>query len=132
LEKEGAIICFWRSDDRGLPSNGGGKIAPAAPGIVHTAPGPLNLCNAGTLHATLMPPKWKGERWWVVALTGEVVGDQEKYGCLSREIIGEAFMTVSHQRARLGMPARHIVILTSQVALVLAAGLVFLAVLVGR
>ena len=57
---------------------------------VHTATGPLNLCNRGTLHATLMPPKWKGERWWIVALTGEVVGDEEKYGALSREIIGEA------------------------------------------
>jgi hypothetical protein len=58
--------------------------------VVHTAPGPLNLCNAGTLHATLLPPKWKGERWWVVAMIGEVVGDEEKYGALKREIIGEA------------------------------------------
>jgi hypothetical protein len=37
----------------------------------------------------LIPPKWKGERWWIVALIGEVVGGDEKYGALEREIIGE-------------------------------------------
>jgi hypothetical protein len=37
-----------------------------------------------------LPTKWNGERWWIVALTGEVVGDEEKYGALSREILGEA------------------------------------------
>ena len=84
-----AKIAFWRSTNSGLASNGGGKIEVAAPGVIHTAPGPLNLCNKGTLHATLIPPKWKGERWWVVALYGEVIGDDEKYGCLKREIIGE-------------------------------------------
>jgi hypothetical protein len=89
-EKAKLKIAFWRSTEKGLPSNGGGKIEAAEPGVIHTAPGPLNLCNAGTLHATLIPPKWKGERWWVVALHGEVVGDDEKYGCLKREIIGEA------------------------------------------
>ena len=86
----GAKIAFWRSSEKGLPSNGGVKIEPAAPGIIHTAPGPLNLCHGGTLHATLIPPKWEGERWWIVALHGEVVGDEEKYGCLKREILGEA------------------------------------------
>jgi len=90
LRKTGATIAFWRSDEKGQPSNGGKKIEQAAPGVIHIAPGPLNLCNAGTLHATLLPPKWRGERWWIVALTGDVVGDEEKYGALSREIIGEA------------------------------------------
>ena len=85
----GAKLAFWRSTENGLPSNGGERIEQAAPGIIHTASGPLNLCNAGTLHATLIPPRWKGERWWIVALHGEVVGDDEKYGCLNREIIGE-------------------------------------------
>ena len=89
-KKAKAKIAFWRSDKEGQPSNNGGKIEAAAPGIIHTAPGPINLCNKGTLHATLIPPKWKGERWWVVALHGEVVGNDEKYGCLKREIIGEA------------------------------------------
>ena len=90
LRKARAKIAFWRSEANGQPSNGGKKIEAAAPGVIHTAPGPLNLCNAGTLHATLLPPKWKGERWWVVALHGEIIGDEEKYGCLKREIIAEA------------------------------------------
>jgi hypothetical protein len=90
LRREGATIAFWRSDKNGQSSNGGKKIEPAARGVVHTAPGPLNLCAAGTLHATLLPPKWQGERWWIVALIGEVVGDDDKYGALRREIIGEA------------------------------------------
>ena len=90
LYSAGLTIAYWRSLSSGQPSNGGGLIEPAAPGVVHIAPGPLNLCNAGTLHATLLPPKWKGERWWIVALHGEVVGDEEKYGCLKREILGEA------------------------------------------
>ena len=89
LRKLGATIAYWRSDSNGQPSNGGKRIDVAAPGVIHTAPGPLNLCAAGTLHATLIPPKWKGERWWIVALTGEVIGNEEKYGTLSREIIGE-------------------------------------------
>ena len=89
LRKLGVQIAFWRSDNKGQPANNGGKIEAAAPGVIHSALGPLNLCAAGTLHATLLPPKWKGERWWVVALHGEVVGDEEKYGCLKREIIGE-------------------------------------------
>ncbi len=90
LVAEGAKLAFWRSNARGLPSNGGGKIEPAAAGVVHTAPGPLQTCHEGTLHATLLPPKWKGGRWWIVAMIGDVVGDEEKYGCLKREIIGEA------------------------------------------
>ena len=72
-----------------MPSNGGKKIEAAAAGVVHTAPGPLNLCHGGTLHATHLPPKWQGDRWWIVAMIGEVVGDDEKIGSLKREIIGE-------------------------------------------
>jgi hypothetical protein len=89
LRREKATIAFWLSDKDGHAANGGKKIAPAAPGIVHTAPGPLNLCNAGTLHATVIPPKWKGERWWIVALIGETKIDDDKIGALRREIIGE-------------------------------------------
>jgi hypothetical protein len=86
----GLQLAFWRSDKNGQPANRGGPIEAAAPGVVHTTSGPLNLCNPGTLHATLLPPKWQGERCWIVALHGEVVGDEEKYGCLKREILGEA------------------------------------------
>jgi hypothetical protein len=85
-----STIAFWRSDENGMPANGGQTIKPASPGVVHTAQGPLTLCAAGTLHATLTPIKWVGDRWWIVALVGEVIGDDEKLGCLHREIIGEA------------------------------------------
>ena len=90
LRSKGATIAFWRSNAEGLPANGGKSIEPAAPGVVHTAPGPLSLCSPGTLHATLLPPQWKGERWWIVALTGKVVHDGDKFGALRREILGEA------------------------------------------
>jgi len=89
LRAAGAKIAFWRSDTKGHSANGGKRLEPAAPGVVHTETGPLNLCKSGTLHATLIPPKWQGERWWVVALIGEVKGNDEKYGALKREIIGE-------------------------------------------
>jgi hypothetical protein len=89
LKRQGVKIAFWRSNGKGQAANGGGRIEPAAPGVIHTSPGPLQTCDEGTLHATLVPPRWKGDRWWIVALHGEVVGDDEKFGCLKREIIGE-------------------------------------------
>jgi len=89
LKKSGAKIAFWRSNSRGRACNGGNNVA-VAPGTIETAPGPLRLCKNGSLHATLLPPEWKGERWWIVALIGEVVGDDGKYAALKREIIGEA------------------------------------------
>ena len=88
LEHFGAKIAYWCSDASGRPANGG-HADPVKVGDVQTEQGPLNLCKKGTLHATLIPPVWKGERWWIVALNGEVVGDDEKYGALEREIIGE-------------------------------------------
>jgi hypothetical protein len=50
----------------------------------------LRICQRGTLHATVVPPKWKGERWWIVAMIGEVAWDDDKCGALTREILGEA------------------------------------------
>jgi hypothetical protein len=88
-ETEASVLAFWKSHKDGTPSNGGGAIAPASAGMVHISRGPLRLCKNGTLHATMNPDKWNGERVWVVALFGETVGDQEKYGALHREIIGE-------------------------------------------
>lgn len=87
----GAVLAFWRSDANGQPANNGRKIEAAAPGVMHTSAGPLNLCQVGTLHATFIPPKWKGERWWIVAMHGEVQedGDDNKIGALKREILGE-------------------------------------------
>jgi len=88
LQRTKAKIVYWRSDADGRPSNGG-RADPVKAGDIQKESGPLNLCNKGTLHGTLLPSKWKGERWWIVALKGEVVGDDEKYGALEREIIGE-------------------------------------------
>jgi len=89
LKKAGAKICYWRSNPDGTPANGG-RAAPVKVGDVQKEAGPLTLCSRGTLHATLIPPKWNGDRWWIVAIKGEVVGDDEKYGALEREILGEA------------------------------------------
>ena len=89
LRDLGATIAFWRSDAQGRAANGG-RNDPVKPGTVEKTKGPLELCRAGTLHATLIPPKWEGERWWIVALLGEVVSDGDKFGALHREIIGEA------------------------------------------
>ena len=85
-------IAFWRSTQSGAPANGGFEIEPAAPGVIHTARGPLQLCQSGTLHATFVPTKWKGDRWWIVAMHGEVAADDgdDKIGALRREILGEA------------------------------------------
>jgi hypothetical protein len=89
LESAGALIAFWRSDAGGAPANGG-RCAPVAPGVVHREQGPLrDECGPGQLHATLIPTKWRGARWWIVALIGERRGDDEKYWALEREVIGE-------------------------------------------
>ena len=84
-----SAIAFWKSDKKGLPCNNGTELEPAAPGITHNSYGPLNLCNMGTLHATMNPDKWKGERLWVVALFGNVKREDDKFGALEREIMGE-------------------------------------------
>jgi len=80
---------FWWSDEAGQPCNNGRPMQVAAPGVVHESPGPLVLCQPGTLHSTLRPTAWKGQRLWIVKLHGEVVGDEEKFGCLKREIVCE-------------------------------------------
>ena len=89
LQTLGAKIAFWRSNKDGTPANGG-RSPPVKAGDVQTVKGPLEICTTRALHATLIPPKWHGERVWVVALIGEVVGDDEKYAALTREILGEA------------------------------------------
>ena len=87
----GATIAFWRSNAKGQPANNGRRMEAAVPGVVHTSSGPLVLCQAGTLHATFIPPKWQGERWWIVAMHGEIADDgDDKIGALKREILGEA------------------------------------------
>jgi hypothetical protein len=87
--KRGATeIAFWKSDANGRPSNGGSGSAVHV-GLVQEIAGPLKLCGAGALHATLDPTKWEGDRLWVVALYGEVQHQDDKCGALKREILAE-------------------------------------------
>ena len=87
-EERDGVIALWRSRTDGRPANGG-DLPPVKPGDVHETKGPLNLCHNGTLHATFHPNKWKGERWWVVAMHGEIAIGADKLGALKREIIAE-------------------------------------------
>ncbi|MFT4115446.1 hypothetical protein [Bradyrhizobium sp.] len=84
----GATIAFWRSDKNGRACNGGSN-RPVEAGTVEEIAGPLEICTRNGLHATFIPPKWKGERWWIVALIGEVQTDGDKVAALKREVIGE-------------------------------------------
>jgi hypothetical protein len=87
-------IAYWLSDAQGQPTNyaGATTVELARVGLVQCVAGPLRLCSAQALHATLEPEKWKGERLWVVALRGEVQWDDEKLGALEREIIAEVVL----------------------------------------
>jgi hypothetical protein len=87
---EGATIAFWRSHADGTPSNGG-KGPAREVGTLDEVRGPLALCGARALHATLEPGKWRGDRVWIVALFGEVQHQEDKCGALRREILGEAW-----------------------------------------
>ena len=98
FETDERTFGLWKSNADGRPANGGIEVRPAIPGLKQEAVGPLELCTPHCLHATLKPSKWKGERLWIVALEGEVVGDAEKMGALKREIICEV---------NLGPPPQH-------------------------
>ena len=90
LQKLGqATLAFWWSDREGFACNGGRSPKAAEPGAVEEIKGPLEVCTKRALHATNLPPKWKGARLWVVALFGEVQTSDDKLGALKREIIGE-------------------------------------------
>jgi len=82
------VIALWRSSLQGTPSNGG-VSAPVKIGDVQTVEGPLRLCGSGALHATMKPDKWKGERWWIVALKEPVIKEEDKMGSLEREILAD-------------------------------------------
>jgi hypothetical protein len=90
LRAAGVKLAFWKSDKAGKACNGGKSAKPVEPGMVEKIAGPLLICSAHALHATELPPKWSGERTWIVALHGEVQQDEDKYGALEREILGEA------------------------------------------
>ena len=86
--RPGAIFAVWRSRADGTPANGG-SAQPVKVGDIQTSPGPLDLCKPGTLHATWQPEKWKGCRWWAVAMYPPYIIGDNKIGSLKREIIAE-------------------------------------------
>jgi len=88
LEEKGCCLSFWRSRVDGSPANGG-RSKPVTEGDIQEESGPLELCEAGTLHSTLIPTKWQGSRIWIVAMYPPFIGEPKKYGSLKREIICE-------------------------------------------
>jgi len=89
LDRQRAVFCYWCSDAWGFPSNGGTCTVRARPALEQTEPGPMSLCERGTLHATREPHRWQGVRVWVVALLGDVVEQDHKLGALKRVFVGE-------------------------------------------
>jgi hypothetical protein len=81
-----ATVCFWRSTEKGEPSNGGSGTK-AAIGLVEEIPGPLAICTRNALHGTLAPQDWKGSHWWIVALHEPVQKQDNKLGSLKRTFI---------------------------------------------
>src|SRR3990167_3161333 len=67
IDKAGAILAYWLSNADGTPANGGSGTK-ARVGLVEEISGPLKICTKNALHGTLKPPKWSGERVWIVAL----------------------------------------------------------------
>jgi len=88
LRAEGHQIAFWRSGKDRRACNGGSN-SPVEAGTIETIAGPLEICTQRALHATTIPPKWKGDRVWIVALKGKIQWSGDKCGALCREIIGE-------------------------------------------
>ena len=88
-----SFIALWLSDKDGKPANGGICTEAARVGLIQETKGPLSLCNPGTLHATLHPAKWKGDRVWIVAMHGELAFGDNKIGALKREILAEVKLT---------------------------------------
>ncbi len=80
---------LWKSDKDGMATNGGRSTEAARPGLIEEIAGPLEICTARGLHATMRPENYSGERVWVVALFGEVQWHGDKCAALKREIIGE-------------------------------------------
>jgi len=84
----GAQIAYWKSAADGRPCNGGSSD-PVSSGQVQEIAGPLRICSSQALHGTLIPPKWKGDRTWIVALYGETQSEEDKLAALKRQILGE-------------------------------------------
>jgi hypothetical protein len=61
----------------------------ARAGFVESIEGPLEICTKRALHGTLDPRKWKGVRWWIVALHEPVQRAEDKVGSLKRTFIAD-------------------------------------------
>ena len=88
LTEPDSFLAYWKSNENGGPSNGGtGTLAKI--GLVEKIRGPLEICTSHALHATIEPPKHRGERLWLVAMKGELQFQDDKVGALEREILAE-------------------------------------------
>jgi hypothetical protein len=80
-------LAFWKCRNDNSPANGGSGTV-AEEGKTEELPPPLRPCSEGALHATLNPRKWKGEKWWVVAMHHPIVHvDGDKIASLKRTFI---------------------------------------------
>ena len=95
LEAGNAKIAYWRSNAEGLacnhetPRNMTEINVPRVVGMVEQVSGKISICTNTCLHASMKPTRWGGSRTWLVALIGDVIGDDDKMGAQTREIIGE-------------------------------------------
>ena len=83
-----SFLAYWKSNKNGAPANGGSGTV-ASVGLIEKIDGPLEICTRHALHATIEPPKHKGERLWLVAMKGELKFQDDKVGALEREILAE-------------------------------------------
>jgi len=93
LMRSGAEIAYVVTDRHGRPANGGpsNREWQVRAGLVQKIDGPLKICTKNALHGTLQPHRWKGERVWLAGFVGELQREEDKIGCLHREIIGEIY-----------------------------------------
>jgi hypothetical protein len=78
---------WWRSDADGRPCNNGSGD-PVQVGMVQEWDGPVKICKTG-FHATTEPERWRGPRWWIVRLEGDLQTDGEKTVGRKRTIVAE-------------------------------------------
>ena len=102
MRAQGVALAYWRSNSDLTSANGGdgGRVMTMrAIGQVEVESGyqmdgtPPPLCVSGTLHASMRPQDWRGERLWVVGLYPPVTvgtGDHEgKFGSRKRVLLAE-------------------------------------------
>ncbi len=95
LMNDGVQIAYYNTDAHGFPCNNKPPngywdlMWKAEPGKIQKVSGPLKICSANALHATLEPHLWMGSRVWMVAMHGEIQWAEDKCASLKREILGE-------------------------------------------